>query len=68
MMRAQITHVTKDDLFPAFFTAFNIAMTVWEHPGRSNYLCFNLRPRTHVFHAQCSLRLVDKSSLLVRSS
>ena len=27
MMRAQITHITKDDFFPAFHAAFKIAMT-----------------------------------------
>jgi hypothetical protein len=27
MMRAQITHISKDDFFPAFHAAFNIAMT-----------------------------------------
>ena len=27
MMRAQIVHITKDDFFPAFQAAFNIAMT-----------------------------------------
>jgi hypothetical protein len=27
MMRAHITHITKDDFFPAFHAAFNIAMT-----------------------------------------
>lgn len=27
MMRAQLTHISKDDFFPAFYAAFNIAMT-----------------------------------------
>ncbi|KFZ23222.1 hypothetical protein V502_02299 [Pseudogymnoascus sp. VKM F-4520 (FW-2644)] len=27
MMRAHIIHITKDDFFPAFYAAFNIAMT-----------------------------------------
>ena len=27
MMRAHISHITKDDFFPAFHAAFNIAMT-----------------------------------------
>jgi hypothetical protein len=27
MMQAHITHITKDDFFPAFYAAFNIAMT-----------------------------------------
>jgi hypothetical protein len=27
MMRAHIIHITKDDFFPAFHAAFNIAMT-----------------------------------------
>jgi hypothetical protein len=42
MMRMQITHITKDDFFDAFFEAFNIAMT--ENNVRAGFRATGLVP------------------------